>query len=191
MRKCQFRVLIILLFLSPFSSLFAEVREHFLVGWIGGKSFVIEKGQTFEPSQIGGELGLYQQFFIQIYISKKIGLEVDFGSQRHILKYKELNGRIRKDDSKEGYIFLGLVYKCEEFKKHLIPFLFLGGGFWGEDIYSISAAMRLGSGFKYRLTPIDSPVLLNLNLGLFYMWLDESQELRGSLTLHAGLEMGI
>lgn len=191
MRNSFLRTLIILTIFFPSHLIFAEVREHFLVGWIGGKSFVIEKGQTFEPSQIGGELGFYQQFFIQIYISKKIGLEVDFGSQRHILKYKELNGRIRKDDFKEGYIFLGLVYKCEEFKKRLIPFLFLGGGCWGEDIYSISATIRSGSGFKYRLTPIDSPVLSNLNVGLFYMWLDESQELRGSLTLHAGLEIGI
>lgn len=82
MRNSFLRTLIILTIFFPSHLIFAEVREHFLVGWIGGKSFVIEKGQTFEPSQIGGELGFYQQFFIQIYISKKIGLEVDFGSQR-------------------------------------------------------------------------------------------------------------
>ncbi len=118
MRKLFLRTLIVIFFSFP--SLSAEVREHFLIGWIGGKSFVGERGHTFDQ----GDLGFYQQFYLQFYLSKRIGFQLELGEQIHRNYIWGHDGRVVKTEDKEGYALLTLIYKFPELKKNLTPYLF-------------------------------------------------------------------
>lgn len=176
------RILIILFFSShPLSS---EIREHFLVGWIGGKSFLIKSSYLQEKS-----LGFYQQFYIQLYPTKRFGIQLEMCKQDIEFIDK------MKDD--EGYLFFDLIYKFPEIKKILIPFLFLGVGFGGTEMESWEGAQKLGVGFKYCIihepegNKIISIPYLNLNFGFLYTRVGGETSERTGVSLYLGIEFGI
>jgi hypothetical protein len=182
--------ILILVFFVTNSFLFSEVREHFLIGWIGGKSFVGERGHTIDQA----DLGFYQGFYLQFSLSKKFAIQIELSEQIHKNFFWKYGGGVVKTEGKEGYAFFSLVYKLREIRPSLTPYFFLSGGSWGSGIYSLSAALKSGTGLKYSIFAFSKDKIvfyLNLNIGLFYMWLDENEPLRESLTLFFGMEFGI
>jgi len=193
-------VLIFILFefaLSPTPKLFAQNREHFVLGIHTGYSFAPKEERQWENGYAEYmQYVTHRGYDFQFYPFKNIGIQFEFQRQFKDRKISSPNGTSiigYKDD----YYFLGLIYEFNSLESvGFYPYLLISrGGVYGGELM-IAWATKIGGGTKYRILKKPELPIINLNLGLFYFIPDRESDIyidsqKRHLSLYFGVEIGI
>jgi hypothetical protein len=189
----------ILFFSFSLNPIYGKLREHFTF------EFDVGYGLSLEPKIISNgdketlKFKSHWGHIFQVYPSRNIGIQVEIRVQRVEVKREYKGLGMRREYLSHPYTFLNLFYKFNSFEdKKIYPYFLVGIG-WQDQFDVMRGAYKTGIGIKYNFLHEETKkgttfFVLNLNLGLFYIFPDSSMEFfrrKGHLSLYSGVEIGI